>query len=60
MKQPQVRERDLVNSALAISAATLYWQDCLIDEDSQRLMDLEVKVGQMLKLVRRFRKEQLA
>lgn len=60
MKQPQVRERDIVNGALAISGATLLWQLCDVAEETERLSALESDVEKLLKLVKRFRKEQLA
>lgn len=60
MKPPQVRERDLVNGALLVSSRVLLWQECDVAEEGQKLNELEESVVVLAKLVKRFRKEQLA
>ena len=59
MHQPKVRELDLVKAALAISAVALEWQECEIKDESKHFDALQNGMERMLKLVKRFRKEQL-
>ena len=60
MKEPKVRELDIIKSALAVSAVVLLWQECDVTEETKHLDALEDGAGKLLKLVKRFRKEQLA
>lgn len=60
MKQPQVREPDIIKAALAVSAVVLMWQECDVVDEEKHLDAVEAGAERMLKLVRRFRKEQLA
>jgi hypothetical protein len=59
MRQPKVRELDLIKAALAVSAVVLEWQECEFNDEPKHLDALENGAHRMLTLVKRFRKEQL-
>jgi len=58
-KNPRVRERDIVNATLAMSAVMLMWRESTIDEETKSLDAVQEEADRLLKLIKQFRQEQL-